>query len=46
MLPVMGCENAIVLALAEISHLAHWKASHLRRGCLSIPDLVHRGAVI
>lgn len=46
MLPVMGCENKIVLAIAEISNLAHWKESHLRRGCLSIPDLVHRGADI
>ncbi|PIL35355.1 hypothetical protein GSI_02081 [Ganoderma sinense ZZ0214-1] len=46
MLPVMGCENKIVLAIAEISNLAHWKEGCLRRGALSIPDLVHRGAVI
>ncbi|RDX57063.1 hypothetical protein K466DRAFT_574118 [Polyporus arcularius HHB13444] len=46
MLPVMGCENNIVLAIAEISNLAHWKASHLRRGCLSMPDLVRRGQAI
>ncbi|KAI0360197.1 hypothetical protein OH77DRAFT_1394288 [Trametes cingulata] len=46
MLPVMGCENKIVLAIAEISNLAHWKESQLRRGTLSIPELVHRGADI
>lgn len=46
MLPVMGCENKIVLAIAEISNLAHWKANHLHRGTLSIPELVHRGAAI
>ena len=46
MLPVMGCENKIVLAIAEISNLAHWKEGCLRRGALSIPELVHRGALI
>ena len=46
MLPVMGCENKIVLAIAEISNLAHWKESQSRRGCLSIPELVHRGTII
>ena len=44
MLPVMGCENHIVLAIAEISNLAHWKESQCRRGCLS--ELVHRGTII
>ncbi|EMD33987.1 hypothetical protein CERSUDRAFT_86754 [Gelatoporia subvermispora B] len=43
MLPVMGCENHIVLAIAEISNLAHWKESQKRRGCLSVPQLVERG---
>ncbi|KAI0330264.1 hypothetical protein GY45DRAFT_1251195 [Cubamyces sp. BRFM 1775] len=46
MLPVMGCENKIVLAIAEISNLACWKESHLGRGTLSMPDLVHRGQEI
>ena len=36
----------IVLALAEISHLAHWKASQRRRGCLSVPRLVELGQAI
>ncbi|KAF9807764.1 hypothetical protein IEO21_08060 [Rhodonia placenta] len=46
MLPVMGCENQIVLAIAEISNLAHWKESQRRRGCLSVPQLVERGLAI
>ncbi|KAI9061083.1 hypothetical protein FKP32DRAFT_1594762, partial [Trametes sanguinea] len=46
MLPVMGCENKIVLAIAEISNLACWKESQLQRGTLSIPELVRRGAEI
>ncbi|KZT02278.1 uncharacterized protein LAESUDRAFT_730463 [Laetiporus sulphureus 93-53] len=46
MLPVMGCENQIVLALAEISNLAHWKESQRRRGSLSVPQLVERGLEI
>ncbi|KAI0925529.1 hypothetical protein AcW1_007951 [Taiwanofungus camphoratus] len=46
MLPVMGCENQIVLAIAEISNLAHWKEIQRRRGCLSVPQLVERGAEI
>ncbi|OSC98252.1 hypothetical protein PYCCODRAFT_1418035 [Trametes coccinea BRFM310] len=46
MLPVMGCENKIVLAIAEISNLAYWKECQLQRGTLSIPELVRRGAEI
>ena len=29
MLLVTGCENKVVLALAEISNCAHWKESML-----------------
>ncbi|THH29932.1 hypothetical protein EUX98_g4258 [Antrodiella citrinella] len=46
MLPVMGCENHIVLAIAEISDLACWKESHTRRNSLSVPQLVERGIEI
>ena len=46
MLPVMGCENNIVLAIAEISNLACWKESQTKRHCLSIPKLVERGMEI
>ncbi|KIJ66898.1 hypothetical protein HYDPIDRAFT_108850 [Hydnomerulius pinastri MD-312] len=43
MMTVMGCENHIVLALAEIANLAHWKDQHSRAGNLSVPELVKRG---
>ncbi|KAH9950001.1 fungal-specific transcription factor domain-containing protein [Amylocystis lapponica] len=46
MLPVMGCENHIVLAIAEISNLAFWKETQRRRGSLSVPQLVERGIEI
>ena len=46
MLPVMGCENHIVLAIAEISDLACWKENHTRRNALSVPQLVERGIEI
>jgi hypothetical protein len=46
MIPVMGCENHIVLALAEISELSHWKEMQTRTGCLSMPKLVQRGMEI
>lgn len=46
MIPVMGCENHIVLAIAEISELSHWKEMQTRSGCLSMPVLVQRGMEI
>lgn len=46
MLPVMGCENNIVLAIAEISDLACWKENMLKRNALSVPKLVERGMEI
>ena len=46
MLPIMGCENHIVLAIAEISHLFRWKEAQLRLGMLSIPRLVTKGLEI
>lgn len=46
MLPVMGCENKVVLAIAEISELADWKAMKERRGELSLVELVKRGKQI
>ena len=46
MIPVMGCENHILLALAEISELSHWKEMQTRTGCLSMPKLVQRGIEI
>ena len=43
MLPVMGCENNIVLAIAEISNLACWKDLQIKGHRLSMPQLVQRG---
>jgi len=46
MIPVMGCENRIVLAIAETSELSNWKELQTRSGCLSMPALVQRGMEI
>ncbi|KIK99966.1 hypothetical protein PAXRUDRAFT_822144, partial [Paxillus rubicundulus Ve08.2h10] len=46
MMSVMGCENHIVVALAEIASLASWKDQHIRAGNLSVPELVRRGQKI
>ncbi|KAI0789850.1 fungal-specific transcription factor domain-containing protein [Abortiporus biennis] len=46
MMEYMGCENHIVLAIAEISALANWKKGQLRLHALSIPELVARGQEI
>ena len=41
-----GCPDEAMLAIAEVSALAHWKASQIRNGCLSYPELIRRGTVI
>jgi len=41
-----GCPDEAMLTIAEVSALAHWKASQLRNGSLSYPELVRRGTVI
>ena len=41
-----GCPDEAMLAIAEVSVLAHWKASQLRNGTLSYPELVRRGTAI
>ncbi|KAG2074329.1 hypothetical protein BDR04DRAFT_1229533 [Suillus decipiens] len=46
MIGVMGCENRIVLALAEIADLAYWKDECVRAGRLSVSKLVRRGQEI
>ncbi|KAF8896476.1 fungal-specific transcription factor domain-containing protein [Infundibulicybe gibba] len=38
-----GCPDEAMLALAEVSALAHWKASELRRRSLSVRELIRRG---
>ncbi|KAJ7762009.1 fungal-specific transcription factor domain-containing protein [Mycena maculata] len=42
MMSVMGCENRIVWVLAEASELSVWKRDQIRRGSLSVPELVQR----
>lgn len=41
-----GCPDEAMMAIAEISSLAHWKAAQLRNGCLSYVELVQRGTAI
>ncbi|KAF9485136.1 hypothetical protein BDN70DRAFT_848342 [Pholiota conissans] len=41
-----GCPDEAMLAIAEISSLAHWKAAQLRNGCLSYVELIQRGTAI
>lgn len=43
MMSIMGCENHIVLALAEIAALAAWKDGNQTGNKLSVPELVKRG---
>jgi len=38
-----GLPNNILLGIAEISALSHWKASEISKGSLSYRELVHRG---
>ncbi len=41
-----GCPDEAMLAIAETSSLAQWKALQLRNDCLSYPDLIRRGAAM
>lgn len=43
MLSIMGCENHIVYALAQIAELAAWKERNWSENRLSVPELVKRG---
>ncbi|KAG5646966.1 hypothetical protein DXG03_001689 [Asterophora parasitica] len=38
-----GCPDEAMLALAEITELAHWKATEQRDGTLSFRELIRRG---
>lgn len=46
MLSVMGCENHVVWALAEVTELQAWKEIEQSFGRLSVPELVARGLKI
>ncbi|CAK5269651.1 unnamed protein product [Mycena citricolor] len=38
-----GCPEYVLLGIAEVSALSHWKAAEKRRGTLSNRDLIRRG---
>jgi len=38
-----GCAEEVLLGLAEVSTLSHWKAAEKRKGTLSNRDLIRRG---
>jgi C6 transcription factor Pro1 len=46
MASLTGCSEDTLLAVAEISQLANWKAMQMRNGSLSYPELVSRGKKI
>jgi hypothetical protein len=41
-----GLPNNVLLAMAEINALSHWKAAESSKGSLSYRELVRRGEVI
>ncbi|KAH9856610.1 fungal-specific transcription factor domain-containing protein [Lenzites betulinus] len=43
---ITGCPDDAILALAEVSALAHWKATELANGSLSMRELIRRGDII
>ncbi|KAJ7158512.1 fungal-specific transcription factor domain-containing protein [Mycena filopes] len=38
-----GCPEEVLLGIAEVSELSHWKAAERRKGTLSNRDLIRRG---
>lgn len=46
MMSLLGCHDEVIWALAEISHLSHWKQAQLAEHCLSIPSLIKRATLI
>jgi hypothetical protein len=41
-----GCPDEVLLGIAEISTLSCWKAQEMRKGCLSMKELIRRGNII
>lgn len=41
-----GCPEDVMLGIAEVSALAHWKIREQRNGCLSMRELIRRGDAI
>jgi hypothetical protein len=38
-----GCSDEVLLGMAEVSALSHWKATEKRKGTLSFRELIRRG---
>jgi hypothetical protein len=41
-----GCPDEVLLGIAEISTLACWKAQEMRKGSLSMRELIRRGNIV
>lgn len=41
-----GCPDEVVLGIAEISTLSCWKTQEMRKGCLSMKELIRRGNIV
>jgi len=41
-----GCPDEVLLGIAEISTLSCWKAQEMRKGCLSMKELIRRGNIV
>ncbi|KAF8134962.1 fungal-specific transcription factor domain-containing protein [Boletus edulis] len=41
-----GCPDEVLLGIAEVSTLSCWKAQEMRKGCLSMKELIRRGNIV
>jgi len=41
-----GCPDEVLLGIAEISTLSCWKIQEMRKGCLSMKELIRRGNIV
>lgn len=41
-----GCPDEVLLGIAEISTLSCWKGQEMRKGCLSMKELIRRGNIV
>lgn len=41
-----GCPDEVLLGIAEISTLSCWKVQEMRKGCLSMKELIRRGNIV
>lgn len=43
---LIGCPDEVLLGIAETSTLSCWKIQEMRKGCLSMKELIRRGNII